>query len=234
MGAALAGLFMYAVYLAFTGGPAAFSMFSDLRQHLYLYLYLLGLDYLRVLVVTVASLATAIAAAYVMAVRRGAESFLIYALEIVASIPAPVLHPPHSHPPLVTALGKFMGGFNGSLEFLALLTAYLSTVWYILYNTYIGVKSIPRELWELSSTYKLTLLQRMKYLVLPGAFPPAMVTGLASTVGSTWGGGLQLAEYIQIGSNYYMVNGISGSWITTPPRATWRASTPPPSSSPSP
>ncbi len=205
MGAALAGLFMYAVYLAFTG-PAAFSMFSDLRQHLYLYLYLLGLDYLRVLLVTVASLATAIAAAYVMAVKRGAESILIYALEIIASIPAPS-YVPLIATPLVTAMGRLLG-FNGSLEFLALLTAYLSTVWYILYNTYIGVKSIPRELWELSSTYKLTLLQRMRYLVLPGSFP-AMVTGLASTVGSTWGG-LQLAEYIQIGGNYYMVNGISG------------------------
>ncbi|KUO91707.1 MAG: hypothetical protein AT710_05955 [Thermocladium sp. ECH_B] len=205
IGAALAGLFMYAVYLAFTG-PAAFSMFSDLRSHLDLYLYLLGLDYLRVLIVTVASLATAIVAAYVMAVKRSAESILIYVLETLASIPAPS-YIPLIATPFVTAVARFLG-FDGALESLALVTAYLSTVWYILYNTYIGVKSIPRELWELSATYRFTILQKMRYLVLPGAFP-AMVTGLASTVGSTWGG-LQLAEYIQLGNKYYMVNGISG------------------------
>jgi len=168
------------------------------------YLYYLGLDWLRVAIVTTASIAVAIPIDYLMVTRPKVEAILLPMLEDLASIPVSA-YLPLVAVPFVTIIATRLG-LSASLELLVLIVAFLSTAWYVIYNMYVGMKTIPRSLWDVANNLNLSTWHKLTKLAIPGAMP-ATITGLASTVGSTWGG-LEIAEYFQgINGKVYMVHG---------------------------
>jgi len=201
-------LLAYIAYSLYSSGP---SLVSDIATNYPLYLSYMGLDWARVALVTALSLATAIPVGYLMVGHPRFERVILPIMEIAASIPTPA-YLPLMAPPLITTLSALFG-LGPSLEILVILVSYLSTAWYVIYNFYIGVKTIPRPLWEVSMMYKLSLRNRLSKLVLPGAMP-ATVTGLASTVGSTWGG-LQVAEFISQGNQVKGLSALMNQYIAS-------------------
>jgi len=168
------------------------------------YLYYLGLDWLRVTIVTIASIAVAVPVNYLMVTRPRVEAILLPVLEDLASIPVSA-YLPLVAVPFVTIMAIRLG-LTASLELLVLIVAFLSTAWYVIYNMYVGMKTIPRSLWDVANNLNLSTWHKLTKLAIPGAMP-ATITGLASTVGSTWGG-LEIAEYFQsINGKVYMVHG---------------------------
>lgn len=169
-----------------------------------LYLYYLGLDWLRVALVTAASIVVAIPIDYLMVTKPRVEAIVLPILEDLASIPVSAYLPLVAIP-FVTLLAVKLG-LAASLELLVFIVAFLSTAWYVIYNMYVGMKTIPRSLWDVADNLNLSTWQKLTKLAIPGALP-ATITGLASTVGSTWGG-LEIAEYFQgINGKVYMVHG---------------------------
>ncbi|WP_291999037.1 ABC transporter permease subunit [Caldivirga sp.] len=168
------------------------------------YLYYLGLDWFRILLVTVTAMLVAIPVNYLMVTRPKLEAMILPILEVLASIPVSAYLPLVAIP-FVTYLAIRLG-LRISLEILVFIVAFLSTAWYVIYNMYVGMKTIPRSLWDVANNLNLSTWYKLTKLAIPGAMP-ATITGLASTVGSTWGG-LEIAEYFQgINGKVYMVNG---------------------------
>lgn len=104
-------------------------------------------------------------------------------LEVVASVPAPVLLPV-----LVQALHE-----NG--EVVAAVIIFLGMIWYIIFNVMAGVRSLPAELFELKKEFKITNLQAWRNIYLPATFT-AFVTGSITAIGAAWNT-LIVAEYFQ-------------------------------------
>jgi len=105
------------------------------------------------------------------------------ALEVIASVPAPVLLPV-----LVTALHE-----NG--EAVAALIILLGMIWYIIFNVMAGVRSLPAELFELKKEFQISSAQAWRNIYLPATFT-AFVTGSITAVGAAWNT-LIVAEYFQ-------------------------------------
>ncbi|WP_243675270.1 ABC transporter permease subunit [Vulcanisaeta distributa] len=185
--AIIIGLMTYSIYE--TWQTTWVPIMVNLYEYGLLYLYYLGLDWLRIAMVTVASIITAIPINYLMITHRKIEAVLLPILEDLASIPVSAYLPLIAIP-FITYLTIILGLY-ASLELLVFLVAYLSTAWYVIYNMYVGMKTIPRSLWDVAENLKLSTWQKLRRLAIPGAMP-ATITGLASTVGSTWGGALRL------------------------------------------
>ena len=202
IGSLLLALLAYYIYSTWTS--AWLPIIVNIYRNGLLYLYYLGLDWLRIIIVTLASIAVAIPVSYVMVTRPRAEAVILPILEDLASIPVSGYLPLISIP-FTTVLSEVLG-LRASLELLVFIVAFLSTSWYVIYNMYVGMKTIPRSLWDAANNLNLSLWQRLRKLAIPGAMP-ATITGLASTVGSTWGG-LEIAEYFQgLNGKIYMVHG---------------------------
>lgn len=104
-------------------------------------------------------------------------------LEVIASVPAPVLLPV-----LVTALHE-----NG--EAVAAIIILLGMIWYIIFNVMAGVRSLPAELFELKKEFQISRTQAWRNIYLPATFT-AFVTGSITAVGAAWNT-LIVAEYFQ-------------------------------------
>jgi len=201
-GVAIIAWLTYAIYS--TWQSTWVPIINDTYNHGILYLYYLGLDWLRVALVTLTSIVIAIPINYLMVTNRKVEAILLPILEDLASIPVSAYLPLMTIP-FVTYLAVTLG-IHASLELLVFMVAFLSTAWYVIYNMYVGMKTIPRSLWDVADNLKLSTWQKLRRLAIPGAMP-ATITGLASTVGSTWGG-LEVAEYIQgLNGHVYTVHG---------------------------
>jgi NitT/TauT family transport system permease protein len=78
-------------------------------------------------------------------------------------------------------------------EFYVLLLGFLSTFYYIFYEVWLGMKNIPKPVWELMDNLNLGFFTRLRKILLPGLLP-YIVTGLSSTMNSAWGG-LAIGEF---------------------------------------
>ncbi|MFI5422135.1 MAG: ABC transporter permease subunit, partial [Nitrososphaerales archaeon] len=104
-------------------------------------------------------------------------------LEVIASIPAPVLLPV-----LVIALGN-----QG--EVVAALIIFLGMIWYLIFNVMAGIRSLPAELFELRKEFQISWVQAWRNIYLPATLT-AFVTGSITAVGAAWNT-LIVAEYFQ-------------------------------------
>ncbi len=108
-------------------------------------------------------------------------NMLAPAIEVIASIPAPILLPV-----LVIYLNH-----NG--EAVAGLIIFLGMIWYIIFNVMAGVRSLPHEFFELRNAFQITKLQTWRNIYLPATFT-AFVTGSITAIGAAWNT-LIVAEY---------------------------------------
>ncbi|MCE4608089.1 MAG: ABC transporter permease subunit [Caldisphaeraceae archaeon] len=152
--------------------------------------YALAYDYARVAVIAVLSFLVALFASYSIVNHKKVEALVISLIQMLAAYPAPAYFPI-----LFAVTYGIVYRFSGTLttEFFVILLGFLSTFYYIFYNIWVGIKAIPKEIWELMDNLGMNYFQRIRYVVLPGTLP-YIITGLTSTINSAWGG-LMIAEY---------------------------------------
>ncbi|MDE3171590.1 MAG: ABC transporter permease subunit, partial [Gemmatimonadota bacterium] len=109
-------------------------------------------------------------------------------VQIAASIPATALFPV-----LLLALLALPSGLNIAAVALMLL----GTQWYVLFNVIAGAMSIPSDLKEVATTYRVGGWLRWKTLILPAIFP-YVVTGMITATGGAWNASI-VAEYVTFG-----------------------------------
>lgn len=154
-------------------------------------LYAMAADYVRVLIVTIASLALSIFLGYFLTIHKKAVPVSLPFIQIIAAFPVPAYFP------LIYAitLPFFHGvlGDDASTEFYVLLLCFISTFYYVFFNFWVGIQAIPTEFWELMRNYELKAFTRLRRVILPATFP-YLIAGLSSTINSAWGG-LAIVEY---------------------------------------
>jgi len=87
----------------------------------------------------------------------------------------------------------------------------LGAQWYILFNVIAGASSIPTDLRELASQFRLPWRQRWRQLILPAIFP-FFVTGAITASGGAWNAAI-VAEVVSFGSHHLVASGL-GAYIT--------------------
>jgi NitT/TauT family transport system permease protein len=143
-----------------------------------------GADYVRVSLIALASLAFAVTVGYLLATHHRAGDAALPVIQILAAFPAPTYFPlifiatlpvlEHALPFLYTEVYIFVLGF-------------LSCFYYIFFDFWIGVQTIPSEFVEVTRNYRLPFLTKMRRVILPASLP-YMITGLSSTINSAWAG----------------------------------------------
>ncbi len=135
-------------------------------------------------------------AAYCIARNRKASSYLMPAMEVVASIPAIALFPA-----MVVIFLRY-----GSLDIAAIILILLGMQWYLLFNLIAGIKSIPKDIENVTASFGIKGRRYWKKVLLPAIFP-SFITGSITA----WGGGwntLIVAEYIVFKGQEYHLFGI--------------------------
>jgi NitT/TauT family transport system permease protein len=120
--------------------------------------------------------------------------------QIAASVPATALLP------VILLLLIRMGGGLGIASIVVLL---LGTQWYVLFNVIAGAMSIPTDLKECCTVFRVRGIQRWKKLILPGIFP-YLVTGLVTASGGAWNASI-VAEYFHFKGQIYTTTGLGAT-----------------------
>jgi NitT/TauT family transport system permease protein len=150
----------------------------------------IGVDYLRVAVIALISLLFAIFVGYYLATHSFAERMIIPIIQAFSAFPAPAYFPLlflATYPIVHSLFGPFTN------EFYVLFLGFVSTFYYVFYSFWLGVKNMPSQYWEIMKNYNLSFFKKMRYIIIPSAFP-YIIAGLSSTVNSAWGG-LAIGEY---------------------------------------
>ena len=105
------------------------------------------------------------------------------ALEVISSIPAPILLPAIV---LVPVLGH-------ASEAVAAIVIILAIIWYIIFNVMAGVRTLPADIKDLPKLYHTGRLSAWRNVYLPGALT-GFVTGSITAIGGAWNA-LIIAEY---------------------------------------
>lgn len=150
---------------------------------------------LRVIIALILSLLWTVPVGVAIGQNRRLAQVLQPLVQIAASVPATALFPV-----LLLGLTRIAGG----LQIGAIALMMLGTMWYILFNVIAGAQSIPSDLIEAASVYKLSTLQRWRILILPAIFP-YLITGIITAVGGAWNASI-VSEYVTF----------QGRVITTP------------------
>lgn len=160
------------------------------------------LTMLRVIVALILSLAWTVPVGVAIGRNPRLAQILQPIVQIAASVPATALFP---------VLLLYLAELGGGLQIGSIALMMLGTMWYILFNVIAGAQSIPSELFEASTVYKLSTIQRWKTLILPGIFP-YLVTGIITAVGGAWNASI-VSEYVQFQGKTLSTTGL-GSTIS--------------------
>jgi NitT/TauT family transport system permease protein len=164
-------------------------------------LYSMAVDYLRVGIITGASLLVAVTLGYYMATHARASSVMAPLIQVLAAFPAPTYFPLiyiGTLPFLSALLPTFY------VEIYIFILGFLSCFYYVFFDFWIGVQAIPSEFWEVMRNHEIGYFTRMRRVIIPATFP-YLVTGLSSTINSCWAG-LAIGEYwVGIFKNHSLV-----------------------------
>jgi len=187
----LIGLTIYLTLLILPALVGAFQVLINLSQLLYI-LYETGVSGIRILISVILMLPLIVLATYV-SLNRLLKSIILPLFQILASIPAPLLFPL-----IVQWLGE------SKIELASIIIIMLGSMWYVFYNSFSAVESIPNELREACILSGLRQFSLFRKLYLP-ALMPGLVTGLITAVGGAWNA-LIVAEWITLGDRVYEVH----------------------------
>ncbi|MDE1867963.1 MAG: ABC transporter permease subunit [Thaumarchaeota archaeon] len=153
-------------------------------------LYQMGIDYIRVLVVTVVSFVFAISLGYYLTVHKRISIASLPIIQTISAFPAPAYFPL-----VFAATASFLAHTIpfAETEIFVMILCFLGTFYYVFFGFWVGVRAIPVEFLELTQNYKIGFFTKMRRIIIPATFP-YLVTGLSSTINSAWGG-LAVAEY---------------------------------------
>ncbi len=157
---------------------------------------------LRVTIALILSLLWTVPVGVAIGRDRRLAQILQPIVQIAASVPATALFP-------VLLLG--LTHIAGGLQIGAIALMMLGTMWYLLFNVIAGAQSIPSDLIEAASVYKLSLLERWRTLILPAIFP-YLITGIITAVGGAWNASI-VSEYVTFQGKVISTSGL-GSTIS--------------------
>jgi NitT/TauT family transport system permease protein len=143
-----------------------------------------GADYLRVSVITLASLGLAVFAGYFLASHPRLGDAVLPAIQAFAAFPAPTYFPLlfiATVPIIERALPFFY------TEVYIFLLGFLSCFYYVFFDFWIGVQAIPTEFLDVVRNHQVPFWARMRRVILPASLP-YLITGLSSTINSAWAG----------------------------------------------
>lgn len=175
----------------------------DLSPHL-LPMYA-GLSTLRMAIAYVVSLAFSLAYARIAAASRVAERFMIPLLDILQSIPILSFMPG-----VVLGLAALFPGRNEGLELAAIILIFTSQAWNLAFSFHQSLMTIPAELSDTATVYRLGFWRRFTRLELPFGAISLIANSMMS-----WAGGwffLMASEQFTLGSNNLRLPGL-GSYL---------------------
>jgi NitT/TauT family transport system permease protein len=104
-------------------------------------------------------------------------------LEVISSIPAPILLP-------AILVVPVLGGIPEAVSTIVII---LAIVWYVIFNVMAGVRTLPADLKELPHLYNASRWSAWRNVYLPGALT-GFVTGSITAIGGAWNA-LIISEY---------------------------------------
>jgi NitT/TauT family transport system permease protein len=146
-------------------------------------LYALGASFIRVWYVYAICAAIGLPLGIVISLNFKLYDAVSPILEVIASVPAPILLP-------AIVLIPYLGGAS---EAVAALVIILSIIWYIIFNVMAGVRTLPADLKELPHVFHVNKLSAWRNVYIPGALT-GFVTGSITAIGGAWNA-LIIAEY---------------------------------------
>ncbi len=146
-------------------------------------LYNLGASFMRVWYVYGICVAIGLPLGIVISLNFKLYDSVSPVLEVISSIPAPILLPAIV---LIPVLGH-------APEAVAAIVIMLSIIWYIIFNVMAGVRTLPAELKELPRVFRVSRLSAWRNVYIPGALT-GFVTGSITAIGGAWNA-LIIAEY---------------------------------------
>jgi len=157
----------------------------------------LGSSIARLFIAYLLSIAWTLPLAVRIAGSRKTFGAAVFAMQVLASIPATAVFPI-----IILATMKLPGG----LQLTSIILTMTGMQWYLLFNLLGGVRSIPSDLLEASQTYRLKGFEKWRKLVIP-AILPSFITGSITAWGGGWNA-LVVSEYIVFGRETVAVLGI--------------------------
>ena len=148
--------------------------------------FALGVSFVRVWYVVAICIAIGLPLGIVISLNFRLYDAVTPILEVISSIPAPILLPAIVLIPII----------GGSPEVVADIVIFLSVFWYIVFNVMAGVRTLPADLKELPGVYRASRGSAWRNVYIPSALT-ALVTGAITAVGGAWNA-LVIAEYFQI------------------------------------
>ncbi|MBV9282538.1 MAG: ABC transporter permease subunit [Chloroflexi bacterium] len=164
-----------------------------------------ALSTLRMALAYLLSLGFSLAYARLAATNRAAERLMMPLLDIFQSIPILSILPG-----VVLALVALFPHSTFGLELAAVLLIFTSQAWNMAFSFHQSLSTIPRELREAASVYRLTRWQRFTRLEVPFGMIPLIWNSMMS-----WAGGwffLMASEQFTLGSHSFQLPGL-GSYL---------------------
>ena len=161
----------------------------------------------RIGVAYVLSLVFAIAYGYVAAYNRTLEGLMLAALDILQSIPVLSFLPG-----VMLAMVALFPTRQVGVEMGAIVLIFTGQVWNMAFSFYSSVKSIPRELREVTEVYGFSRVQRLLQLELPYAAIGLIWNSIMSVAGAWFF--LMACEMFQLGPRDFRLPGL-GSFLQT-------------------
>ncbi len=160
--------------------------FDSLASNEGFVLYSLGVSFVRVWYVVAICIAIGLPMGIVISLNFKLYDTVSPVLEVISSIPAPILLPAIL---LIPVFGK-------APEAVADLVIILSIFWYIVFNVMAGVRTLPSDIKDLPHVYNVDRTTAWRNVYIPSALT-ALVTGAITAVGGAWNA-LVIAEYFQL------------------------------------
>lgn len=146
-------------------------------------LYALAASFIRVWYVYAISAAIGLPLGIVISLNFRLYDIVSPILEVISSIPAPILLPAIVLIPVI----------GGASEAVALIVIMLSIIWYIIFNVMAGVRTLPADLKDLPHVFGASRFSAWRNVYIPGAMT-GFVTGSITAIGGAWNA-LIIAEY---------------------------------------
>ena len=162
---------------------------------------------LRITIAYILSLAFTLVYGYVAAYNPRAERVMIPLLDILQSIPVLSFLPG-----VMLAMVALFPRRQIGVELGAILLIFTGQVWNMAFSFYSSLKSIPREMREAASIYRLNWYQRFMQLELPYAAIGLVWNSMMSVAGGWFF--LMACEMFVLGSNDFRLPGL-GSYLQT-------------------
>ncbi len=192
----IAGVLALAIFVYIIYSVVMFVMSVSHSEWSYLFsqtpalLYGLLIDYIRVIIITLASIAFAFTLGYLLATRRRAEAVGVPLIQTISAYPVPAYFPfifLGIYPFIIAILGPL------AEEGVVLFLGFLATFYYVFYSFWMGIKAMPSEYNEIMNNLDMGFFKKMRYVIIPSTFP-YLISGISSTINSAWGG-LVIGEY---------------------------------------